>query len=71
MLHQHVTQNTVMIVHGDMTCTGGITTTDTELRQQTGATPQNQLTVSHKKYRCDIEPSAECPESASNCTHET
>jgi hypothetical protein len=56
----------------DMTCTGGIMTSDTELRQKaqtSGATPQNQLTVLHKKYRLNIEPSAECPESASNCTN--
>ena len=47
----------VMIVHGDMTCTVGIMTNDTELRQEaqlSGATPQNQITLPHKKYRLNV-----------------
>jgi len=34
MLHQHLTYSTVMIVHGDMTCTGDIMTSGTELRDK-------------------------------------
>jgi hypothetical protein len=33
MFHQHVTQNNSMIVHGVISCTGGVMTSDTEWRQ--------------------------------------